>query len=479
VSVQGGAPVPLCEVMNPRGLSWDADGSIVVAADRVGGLSRCPANGGALVPLTTPESGETSHRFPQVLPTAKAVLFTLAPGRGDTPDTNSIVMQRLDTGERKTLWKGGTFGRYLPSGHLVFVSQNTLFAAPLDLTRMEIVGTPRPVAQGVGTSVVSDSAFFDVSQTGLLAFAHESAGDRLPSLFRLDTSGMRHPLVPGELPLGMFQFSPDGRRGVFSVRAQGLWSYDVERQTRSRLTTEGSGALAWSRDGRYVFFRTRGTRRDGISVVRADGTGNPISLIDQRDAVAGLAVSPDGTHLAFDEVAGGGRGDADLWTLPIDLTGDTPRATGEPKVWLSTPSTEAGPRFSPDGRWVAYSSDETGRPELFVRPFAGAGGKVQISGDGLAGNFGWSPDGREVIYANRERQIIAVASTVSGQTFMPGASRHVTAMGPQDKLEDMAPDGKSFVISTASDVAASVRVTFVVNFFDEIRRRLAAAPTEP
>ena len=485
VSVQGGAPVPLCDVMSPRGLSWDADGSIIVAADRLGGLSRCPAKGGALEPLTNLEPGETSHRWPQMLSAADAVLFTSAVPTANDPDANSIIVQRLGTGQRKTLWKGGTYGRYLPSGHLVFVSQNTLFAAPLDLTRLELVGTPRPVEHGVAALVGSDSALFDVSPTGLLAFATEYPGNRNQrTVVRLDSSGVRRPLMPGEASGLTFRFSPDGRRGVLAptVSLRGLWIYDIERQTRSKLATASTSyGLAWSRDGRYVFFATRDERRDGISVVRADGVGNPIRLIDQRGPLGplgGIAVSPDGTQLAFGESEGG---NTDLWTLPIDLSGDTPRATGEPKVFLSTTFGEDTPAFSKDGHWIAYASDETGRRELFVRPFPRPGGKVQISRDGVrGGNVVWSPDLKELIYVNLEGQLVAVAYTVSGSTFTPGASRRVTAVGPQDGLQDIAPDGKSFAIVTTSDNAsAPMRVTFVVNFFDEIRRRLAAGTSQP
>jgi len=245
---------------------------------------------------------------------------------------------------------------------------------------------------------------------------------------------------------------------------------DFERTTRSRLAIAAAGGAPWTEDGRYVFFSTRDARRDGISVVRADGAGNPIGLIDQRGPLGAIAVSPDGTQLAFGEDEGG---NTDLWTLPIDLSGDTPRAIGEPKVFLNTPFDEDRPAFSKDGRWLAYRSNETGRPELFVRPFPDPGGKVQVSADGVRNFFfGWSPDGKELMYLNLEGQIRAVAYTVSGPTFTLGASRRVAVVGAQDALEDIAPDGKSFAVSTPSvNSSAPIRVTFVVNFFDEIRRR--------
>jgi serine/threonine-protein kinase len=469
--VQGGASVALCDVMNPRGASWGSDGFIVVAADRLGGLSRCPADGGALEPLTKVGPGESSHRWPQALPEANAVLFT-STVIGNAPDANSIVVQSLKSGQRKTIWKGGTYGRYLPTGHLVFVSQNTLFAVRMDIARLELIGTPQPIVRGVATSPGSDSALYDVSPTGTLVFATELPATR-SAIGRLDAAGQVRPLVPGEGGFRTFRFSPDGRRAAFVGVADGVWIYDFERDSRSRLTANGINHGIWTRDGRYILFVSRGASRDGISVARADGSGEDVSLLDQRGPLAGLAVSPDGTRLAFGETSGSDSG-TDLWTLPVDFTGNVPRTTGEPQVYLRTSSNEAFPRISPDGRWLAYQSDESGQPEAYVRPFPGPGGKWQISTDGEQDGLVWSRDGREIVYRNLKGQLMAVAYTASNSTFTAGKPRLVSPTAIQGSLADIAPDGKSFAVITAGANATAPEVTFVVNFFDEVRRRLAA-----
>ena len=482
--IQGGASVALCDVMNPRGASWGSDGFIVVAADRLGGLSRCPAGGGTLEPLTKLERGEASHRWPQVLPEMNAVLFTStvatplgasgAATTGGAPDANSIVVQSLASGERKTIWKGGTYGRYLPSGHLVFVSQNTLFAVRMDIQRLEVTGTPQPIVRGVATSPGSDAALFDVSSTGTLVFASEVPTAR-SAIVRLDAAGQRQPLVPGEGDFRNFHFSPDGRRGAFVGMPQGVWIYDFERDSQSRLTASGGNHVVWTRDGRYVVFLTRSVQQDGIAVARSDGAGEIVNLLDQRGPLAGVSASPDGTRLVYGEYSRSGDGTVDLWSLPVDLTGDVPRKTGEPQVYLRTSANEAFPRISPDGRWVAYQSDESGQPEAYVRPFPGPGGKWQISTDGEQDGLVWSRDGKEIVYRNLKGQLRAVAYAASGSTFTPGKPRLISSLEIRGSLADIAPDGKSFAIITAAGANPTApEVTFVLNFFDEIRRRLAA-----
>jgi serine/threonine-protein kinase len=391
---------------------------------------------------------------------------------GDTPDANSIVVQSLTSGERKTIWKGGTHGRYLPTGHLVFVSQNTLFAVGMDIARLETIGTPQAIVRGVATPPGSDSAWFDVSPAGMLVFASEVPRTR-NSILRLDAAGQVQPLVPGEGDFRTFRFSPDGRRAVFVLPPGGVWTYDFERDSRSRLTASGYNWGVWTQDGRYVAFAARGNSRDGISLVRADGSGGDVHLLDQRGPLAGISVSPDGTRLAFGENSASDDG-TDLWTLPVDLTSDVPRRTGDPQKYLATSANEAYPRISPDGRWIAYQSDESGQPEAYVRPFPAGGGKWQISTDGEQDGLVWSRDGKEIVYRNLKGQLMAVPYTVSGSTFMAGKPTPVSSVEIKGSLADIAPDSKSFVVITTGAGTSAPEVTFVMNFFDEIRRRLAA-----
>jgi len=474
--------VALCDAPNLRGASWGPDGKIVAALDRVGGLTRVPENGGKPEPLThtDPQSEITSHRFPQVLPDG-AVLFTA--GNGTNPNANLIMAQSLKTGQKKILWKGGTRARCLPGGYLVFVYQNTLYAAPMKMERLELTGQPQPVLEDIAVSPYGDSAWYDVTQSGTLVFVPSQAAEVKRSIVRLASGAMgavQTSLLPGQAAYTDVRFSPDGKRvliGWEQNHITDIWVDDLARDAPAKLTfgTAVKTIPRWTPDGRYVFFFTRSGRGDGIATVRADGTGEVTQLLDQRPAMGGYSISPDGKTLAYAE-RGSGTGQ-DLWTVPIDLTAGVPKKTGDPQVFLRTPQDETSPAISPDGHWIAYVSNESGQNEVYVRPFPGgreadSGKRLASSGGGVAPE--WSPNRHELLYRNLNGQIMDAPYTASGGAFAADKPRLWSSVIVGEYA--IAPDGKSVAAilnpPAGKDQAAPVEAILVLNFLDELRRRM-------
>ncbi len=393
ISVEGGSAITLCNATNGRGGSWGEDGNIIAALSTNGGLSRIPSAGGPPTPVTDLQTGEATHRWPQILPGGKAVLFTASQSPTAFDAANIEVMSLADH-RRKTLVRGGTFGRYLPSGHLVYVNQGTLFAVPFDVDRLEVHGTPAPVLDQVGYSPAYGSAQFDFSQTGTLIYRSGGEGGGLLTVAWLDGAGKAQPLLAKPGNYGRPSMSPDGQRLALEVTegsGTDIWLYDWQRDTMTRLTFSGTTqGPVWSPDGRYIAFRASG---GGMYVIRSDGSGKPQPLTQSKNIQVPWSFTPDGKRLAFYEQDS--KSSFDLWTVPLESDGAGLRA-GKPEVFLQTPADERTPSFSPDGRWLAYVSDESGTFQVYVRAFPDKGGKWQISNSG-----GWLPD----VVAQRTRVV--------------------------------------------------------------------------
>jgi Tol biopolymer transport system component len=231
-------------------------------------------------------------------------------------------------------------------------------------------------------------------------------------------------LLPGQGLYDEVRFSPDGKRLLISWeqnRTTDIWVDELARDTPTKLTfgTVVKATPRWSPDGKYAFFFTRSGQGDGIAAVRADGTGEVTQLLDQRPAMDGYSISPDEKTIAYAE-RGSGTGQ-DLWTFPIDLTGPVPKRTGDPQVFLRTPKDESSPAISPDGRWLAYVSNESGQNEVYARPFPA--GRKTVSNERLASTDGgvkpeWSPDRHDLFYRNINGQVMATAYAASGVHFL-------------------------------------------------------------
>ena len=294
ISVDGGSAITLCVANNGRGGSWGEDGNIIAALNLSGGLSRIPSAGGPPTSVTDLQNGEFSHRWPQVLPGGKAVLFTASEAAQAFDGANIEVMSLADH-HRKTLVRGGMFGRYLPSGHLVYVNRGTLFAVPFDVDRLEIHGTLAPVLAQVGYNANNGSAQLDLSQTGTLIYRSGGAGGGLLTVAWLDGAGKTQPLLAKPGVYARPSISPDGQRLAIEVTegsGTDIWLYDWQRDTMTRLTFTGDAINSlWSPDGRYIAFRTLG---EGMSVIRSDGSGKPQPLTQSKNLQSPWSFTPDG-----------------------------------------------------------------------------------------------------------------------------------------------------------------------------------------
>jgi len=474
ISVEGGPAITVCDASAGMGGSWGEDGDIIF--NTFSRLSRVSSAGGSPTTLTDVLSGEFTHRWPQILPGGKAILFTVEK-ESTGFDTADIEAMSLADHRRKTLIHGGTFGRYLPSGHLVYVNRGTLFAVPFDADRLEVHGTPAPVLDQVSYNVTYGSAQLDFSQTGTLIYRSGGAtGGVLVTVAWLDGAGRVQPLLTKPGAYVSPSVSPDGQRlavGVSEGSNSDIWVYDWQRDRMTRLTFTGKGGRPlWSPDSRYIAFNSRG---EGMAVIRSDGSGKPQPLTQSKNNQLPWSFTPDGSRLAFFEGSSGG---ISLWTVPVASDSAGPHA-GKPEVFLHSTANEWQGSFSPDGRWMAYTSNESGTGEIYVRAFPDKGGKWQISSGG--GEYPtWSRTGRELFFETLDNHIMVAAYGVKGDSFEADKPRlwSEKQLGGSLLNYDLAPDGKRIAavmpVETAETQEPRSQVTFLMNFFDELRRKVPA-----
>jgi serine/threonine protein kinase/Tol biopolymer transport system component len=486
ISAQGGAAVTLCDAPNGRGGSWGDDGTIVFTPDLQVALSKVSSAGGTPQPLTTldKQAGEITQRWPQVLPGGKAVLFTsnATAGAGAGFEDADIVVYSMASGQRKTLQRGGFFARYLPSGHVAYMHESSLFVVPFDLKRLEVTGQPVPILEGVANAPADGGAQFSFSDTGNLVYVAGGGGGQNVSIYWMDREGKFIPFR--ETPGSYYNpaFSPDGKRlalDIFDGKRRDIWVNEWERDTLTRLTFAGERNTnpVWTPDGQRIVYSSQekgGTYN--LWWIRADGGGNAQRLAESKGSQYAGSWRPDGKVLAFTQSNPGTI--LDIMTLPIEGNEKSGWKPGEPKPFLNSPFIEQAPAFSPDGRWLAYHSTESGIYEVYVRPFPGPGGKWQIStGGGTLPK--WSSNGKELFYRTPDSKIMVITYTASGDSFhaekphlwSPG---QFTNQGATYNF-DLHPDGKRFAVLKApgtEQTAAVNKVSFVFNFFDELRSKV-------
>jgi serine/threonine-protein kinase len=483
-AVAGGATVTLCDAPNGRGGTWTDDGTIIFSPNNTPSvtLMRVPAAGGNPEPLFRLAEGETTQRWPQVLPGGKAILYSSAASLTGWEDAN-LVIQPLAGGPGKIVVRAAYYGRYLPSGHLVYVHQGTMFAAPFDLERLEVLGPPVPVVEDVAASpAVTGGAQFAFSGDGTLIYVPGRTISQDIPISWIDRSGRISPLRAMPSNWSNPVFSPDGTRlavDIFDGKQTDVWIYDWSRDTLSRLTFDQTDDQrpAWTSDGQRIVFSSK--RGDGTHFnlywQRADGTGDVTRLTDSTNNQYAGSWHPAGKVLAFLEDDGA---DSNIMLLPMEGDEATGWKPGTPTAFLKTPLRESTPTFSPDGRWIAYLSNENGRNDLFVRPFPGPGGKWQISTTAVDDPM-WSRSSRELFFAVAGLQLMVAAYSVDGDSFradkpkLVSETRFITR--PREPSRDIAvhPDGQRFAVAAMPETEIAERfdkVVFVFNFLDELRR---------
>ena len=487
VRTSGGPSVTLSRALAPRGATWLDDDTIVLAPTAAGGaqMVRLPA-GGSGQPATVGEfgPGEVTQRWPQALPAGKGILYT-GHTNVDNFDDASLMVMPLSGGAPKQIYKGGYFGRYAASGHLLFMRSGTLFAMPFDLETLETRGEPLPAVQGVNASTSTGGAFYSVSDRGTLLYVPgASIGGAVP-LSWVSRSGTVSPAATAPLDWLSLDISPNGRQAALQATdgtQHDIIIHDFANDTSRRLTTMSTDEISpvWSPDGRFVVFTSNNNAMPGRSRLyaqRADGLGQPMLLLDSdKQAVPG-GFDRDGKVLLYSLNVVASPLDMDVMLLPLDRSDPNVMKAGTPRPFRKTPAIEGVPRVSPDGRWVAYVSDE-GAPgvfNIFVESFPGPGGRWQVSSD-----FGvwpvWSRSKPELLYLPARGEIMAAQYRIDGEIFAAGktASWSPARLIPRSPLHSFGlhPDGER-VLGFAIDpkkapVQKTVSLTF--NLFDELRR---------
>jgi serine/threonine protein kinase/Tol biopolymer transport system component len=470
IAVAGGPPQTVADVSsgNP-GATWNRDNVILFSATGEGSvIMRVSASGGTVSPVTAldRENGETQHWAPFFLPDGRHFLYVAIGTRSGGPaSVNGIYVAALDSNERKLLVAGGASPRYA-RGFLLFLRDQTLMAQPFDVEGLALGGDAVPAAEQVATGGLSGRmGAVTVSDNGVLAYQRGSRGD-LSQLVWVDRTGQQLEALSDRGDYGDVTLSPDGRRAAVSFtdaagNNRDIWLFDIPRGLRTRFTFDQAEevSLIWSPDGGTVAFSSQ---RKGFPDVygKSSGGGNIEDvLLAESGSEYPLSWSRDGRFLLY---AFNGRGSSprnlDLWVLP--LFGDR-----KPFPFMQTSFTESAAAFSPDSRWVAYASDESGRNEVYAAPFPGPGGKWQVSTTG--GNWPrWRRDGREIFYMAPDNRLMVAAVDGQGSGFQISTVRplfETRARINQRSMYDVSPDGQRFLINTIVEQAVQP-ITLVVNW---------------
>jgi len=473
VSLAGGAVVTIATLprdVGPqgyRGATWGDDGTIAFASSTGAGLLAVDHRGGEPTPLTTIDrnAGEAAHRWPHFLPGGRAILFTVKSANLVSFDDAQIVVRSLDTGEQHPVAQGDS-AVYARTGHLVYARAGALYAVRFDAARLAVNGAPVKVADAVITHPESGGAQVAISRTGTLVHAAGGSTTAERSLLWVDRTGAARPVTDRRAPFWWPRISPDGRRVAVIIDAafSKVWVLDVERGTLTRASQVpgDQDRATWMPDGVHLTFGadTAGTGAVRLFSDTIDGTGSARLLVEGFPSLTPLSWSPDGRRLLCRKV--GPTTGQDVWVFSADDRKLTP--------FLQSSSNELAATFSPDGRWVAYVSDESGRQEVYVRPFPGPGIRSQVSIDGGTAPV-WSRDGREIFFAKGDTLF---ATTVTpGETFAGGAVRPLFS-GPYGFDEvtrnyDVAPDGQAFLVLRRVDSAPG-QLELVLNWSDELNR---------
>jgi Tol biopolymer transport system component len=481
-SVQGGEATTLCDAPINRSATWGPDSTITFAPTLFGGLMRVSAAGGSPEILTAPDvsKGELTYRWPEILPGEKAILFVIASAQDIGSFSESkIVAMRLDTREKKILPILGTYPRYSPSGHLLFERDGRVFAVAFDPHRLEVTGQPVPVLDGVKTSPNSGAADFAVSDTGSLVYLPENAYTHDGRIVWVDRKKQVKELAAPARHYGSPHISPDGERIAVAIPSgssgSDVWVYEIPHGTLTRLTfDEHSSAPIWSPDGKRIAFATTRPTGPAILVKPADGSGAEETLVTGESLIlVPTSWSSDGKFLAYWAV--GSATGRDIWITP--LTGER-----KPQPFLQTKFNEIQARFSPDNRWIAYQSEESGRYEVYVQPFPGPGGKWQISTNGGTTPV-WAQNGRELFYMS-SGNFMSVSVTTQ-PTFSASTPRIVADYPPflmgrlSNGVYDVSPDGQRFLFVKANvENGPPDEVRVVLNWTEELKH-LAPTPNQP
>jgi len=433
VSIAGGVPITICKSQLLRGATWSAD-DVIIFGNPGSPLYRVSASGG------TPEAlfkTTKNVRWPVLLPGGKHLLYTFTPTLSGNYDQAEIAVLSLETGQSHTVVKGGTRPRYA-SGHLLYFQSGTLFAVPFDLRTMRTTGAPKPILGDVETYPLAGVAFYDVSSDGTIFYLPRDPSVEQKELVWVDRSGKISPAADSQRDYIDARLSPDEKSILASIADRSsridLWIYEIGRQSWTRVASESDSANAhWSPDGtRFVF----ASNRDGaynVFLMSSDLATPAKQITNAKDWVFPSGWSPDGKRVLItrqNQTTG-----SDIWFLSLD-------PVVEMKPFLVTSALEDDAVFSPDGRWIAYQSDASGQPEVYVVSADGRGRKWMVSNEGGI-DPRWNPNGKEIVYWKPREDFMSVEVKTAPQMEI-GKPRFLLR-GHFDNY-DVSRDGKRFLM---------------------------------
>ncbi|MCP4607251.1 MAG: protein kinase [Planctomycetes bacterium] len=474
VSVKGGEPIVLCECLQFRGGSWGTDDNIIftpaAGSTNESGLWRIAASGEKKERLTIndPNLGEYGHFWPQILPGGKAVLFT---NIGSGFDEHQIEVYSLETNKRTLIFKGGSYARYIPTGHLIYGRNETLYAARFDIKQLKIIGPHIPVVSGIMTPQ-SWSAQFAVSPDGSLAYIPVKARSAEVRPVWISRQGQVEPLQ-GTTPRGYVnvRISPDGAQAAFTIQDgdnRDIWIYDLIRHTLNPLTSDGLSALPfWVLDSKFVLFGSYQAGRPQLFRQSLTGSDEAELLTTLEQPIGAMtSCSSDGKEFLFARSdPKHPRLDQDIWIVQLKQNYEYSQ---RPYIQRDINQREAV--WSPNRQWVAYSSDESGRWEIYVEPYPGPGSKVPVSNEGGQQPM-WSPDGKELFYRSGNKMMAAAVETES-QFRVTGnielfEGQYLSTASLQNY--DVAPDGRFLMIQEPRE-STPLGINIMLNWFNELKR---------
>ena len=461
VPVEGGTALTLAEAAWGGG-DWARDGTIVYTRHYTEGIWRIDAAGGTATQLTKPDSGkgELGHFWPQFLPDGKHIIFTAF----SAPlERSKIVAYSLASGERTDVVDGAVYGRYLASGHLVFMRAESMVAAPFDPDRRKLTGGAVALAEKVAISSPNGLAQLDVAANGTLVYVPDLPASGETEVVWLDQKGTISPALPMRRRFYDAALSPDGNHVALTIvdRTRDLWTYDFTRGLLTRITSgpaNNFGAI-WSADGRQLLYVSE---RPVFNLYRKAPTPGAAEepLVTEPYDTTPAALTGDGRTLVHHQDHPGTR--HDIWMRPLD-------GTGKPTPFVQTKADEDRARLSPDGRWLAYDSDESGNREVYVRAFPAGGEPHQVSLDGGAAPR-WSRDGRLLYFVTKDH--LMAASMTTTPPFARDKPTSVFQSGFRMMDYEVASDGRILMIRRPAD-ATPDRINVVLNWFSDLRKRVS------
>ena len=466
IDTEGGPPITVCDAENGKGGTWSRDGVILLAPRADTPIHRVAASGGEPTPITEiDQEAHNSHRHPRLLPDGEHFLYL---ARGATVQDSALMLGSLDASVSREIVRTPTNGEY-SAGWLLFTRGSTLMAQSFDPDRLELEGQATPLAEEILTISGAALGIFSASDTGLLAYNSGDLNPEVPLEWR-DRSGNISSTIGEPATFGPIALSPNGKQVISVVFDPGgigsLWLTEIETGLRSRFTFEtmGNFGLDWSPSGDSLIFSAQRNNRFEINRKVVGGVGEMELLADQEEVWILCSVSPDERSLlVFENNPGTSR---DLSVLALE-------EGGELTAFRQTEADERCGSFSPNGRWIAYSSNESGQYEVYVTPFPGPGRRWQVSQEG--GLFPqWRSDGREIVYTRQNGQLMAAQVTTGSDSLQVGSVQplfQIHPPRPDGASFTLAPDGEKLLVWTTQQRHSDTVVNLIVNWPAELEGR--------